>query len=90
MILKNLQLSLFNNEKSVRFAYRQKENNQCKPTVHYTVKKIYEIPGFFFTKPSWDEEKSVLRRDYFRIFGPIQRKDFFCFEDVISVPLMEG
>jgi len=56
----------------------------------YTVKKIYEIPGFFLTKPSWDREKSVLRRDYFRIFGPIQRKDFFCFEDVKSVPLMEG
>jgi hypothetical protein len=55
-----------------------------------TVKKIYEIPGFFLTKPSWDREKSVLRRDYFRIFGPIQRKDFLCFEDVKSVPLMEG
>jgi hypothetical protein len=55
-----------------------------------TVKKIYEIPGFFLTKPSWDREKSVLRRDYFRIFGPIHRKDFFCFEDVKSVPLIEG
>ena len=57
---------------------------------NYTVKNIYEIPGFFLTKPSWDREKSVLRRNYFRIFGPIHRKDFFCFEDVKSVLLMEG
>jgi hypothetical protein len=54
-----------------------------------TVKKIYEIPGFFLTKSSWDWEKSMLRREYYCIFGPIQSMDFSWLEERKSVPLME-
>jgi hypothetical protein len=56
----------------------------------YTVKNFYEIPGFILTKPSWDCEKSVMRRDDYHIFGPVHRMNISCFEDVKSVPLMEG
>ncbi len=62
----------------------------CEDLLGYTVKKFYEIPGFFFTKPSWDCEISVMRRDFYRIFGPVQSKNISCFEDVKSVLLTEG
>jgi hypothetical protein len=56
--------------------------------VKYTVKKFYEIPGFILTKLSRAWENSMLRRDYYCIFGPIQRNDFSCLEDGKSVPSM--
>jgi hypothetical protein len=46
----------------------------------YTVKKIDVIPGLFLIKSSWDWEKSMLRRELYKIFGSIQRRDFSCLE----------
>jgi hypothetical protein len=36
-------------------------------------------------KSSWDWKKSMLRREYYWIFGPIHKRDFSCLEKRKSV-----
>jgi len=50
---------------SVRLAYNNK-NMQRKdfPVTAYTVKKIYRIPVFFFTKPFRNGKTPMLTRDF--------------------------
>jgi len=44
-------------------------------------KKNLRDSWIFLIKTSWDWEKSMQRREFYKIFGSIQRRDFSCLEE---------